>query len=94
MPKLCCTDLLPIRGSDFTTDINEMIVKDAIKRQEEVSEQKRDDDDSTPPADGGNRGALIVDATCASSNIRFPQDVSLLNEARESAETMIDELHE
>lgn len=36
---------------------------------------------------------MIVDATCAPSNIRYPQDVSLLNEARESAEKLLDVLH-
>ena len=36
---------------------------------------------------------MIVDATCAPSNIRYPQDVSLLNEARENAEKLLDVLH-
>ena len=43
---------------------------------------------------GGNRGTMIVDATCAPSNIRYPQDVSLLNEARENAEKILDALHD
>lgn len=30
-----------------------------------------------------------MDATCAPANIRYPQDVSLLNEAREKLETII-----
>ena len=37
---------------------------------------------------------MIVDATCAPSNIRYPQDVSLLNEARENAEKILDALHD
>ncbi len=40
-----------------------------------------------------NRGKLIVDATCAPADIRFPTDVSLLNEAREKTEQIIDKLH-
>lgn len=36
-----------------------------------------------------NQGTLILDATCAPVNIRYPQDVSLLNEAREKLETII-----
>ena len=36
---------------------------------------------------------MIVDATCAPSNIRYPQDMSLLNEARENAEKLLDVLH-
>lgn len=37
---------------------------------------------------------MIVDATCAPSNIRYPQDVYLLNQARENAETLLDVLHD
>ena len=60
-------------------EINEMILRDAIK-----TEEKKDDNDDD---DGnGNSGTLTIDATCAPSNIRYPQDVSLLNEARENAE--------
>lgn len=36
-----------------------------------------------------DQGTLILDATCAPVNIRYPQDISLLNEAREKLETMI-----
>ena len=67
-------------------EINEMIVRDAKERQVKEAESKDDDDDSDgQPGTGGNSGTMIVDATCAPSNIRYPQDVSLLNEARENA---------
>ena len=36
---------------------------------------------------------MIIDATCASAQILYPQDVSLLNKARECSEKAIDELH-
>jgi len=40
-----------------------------------------------------NRGKLLADATCAPADIRFPTDVSLLNEAREKTDAIIDKLH-
>lgn len=40
-----------------------------------------------------NEGTLILDATCAPQNIRYPTDISLMNEARQSAESIIDALH-
>ena len=40
-----------------------------------------------------NLGTEILDATCSPSNIRYPQDFSLLNEAREKLEKMIDYFH-
>ena len=77
-------------------EINEMIVQDAKERQAREAESKDDDDDDSDgqPGTGGNSGTMIVDATCAPSNIRYPQDVSLLNEARENAETLLDVLHD
>ena len=39
-----------------------------------------------------NRGQLMLDATCAPQDIRYPTDVSLLNDAREQLERMIDTL--
>ena len=76
-------------------EINEMIVRDTKERQVKEAESKDDDDDSDgQPGTGGNSGTMIADATCAPSNIRYPQDVSLLNEARENAETLLDVLHD
>mgnify|MGYP002624681418 FL=1 len=36
-----------------------------------------------------NSGTLIIDATCAPQNIKYPQDINLLNEAREKLEKLI-----
>lgn len=41
-----------------------------------------------------NEGTLILDATCAPQAIRYPTDVSLLNEARLTTEEVIDVLHQ
>ena len=51
-------------------------------------------DDDTPSDPPANRGKLIADATCAPADIRYPTDTSLLNEAREKTDTIIDCLHE
>jgi len=57
-------------------------------------------EDNDPPADENqptkppaNQGKLIADATCAPADIRYPTDVSLVNEAREKTDELIDELH-
>lgn len=63
---------------------------------------KRMNDHNNPPSGGEgngqetkqeqfpeNKGTLMLDATCAPSNIRYPQDFSLLNEAREKLEMII-----
>ena len=75
-------------------EINEMILRDAKERQEKEAKSNDNDDSDDHPGSSGNSGTMIVDATCAPSNIRYPQDVSLLNEARENAEKLLDVLHD
>ena len=81
-------------------------VNDQIIGRKTEDEKHDDDDDSDSSgqddenkesegtATEDNEGTLILDATCAPQNIRFPTDASLLNEAREKAEDIIDALHE
>lgn len=57
-------------------EINEMILRDAKARQSKEVEDKDDDNSDDGSGTGGNSGTMIVDATCAPSNIRYPQDVS------------------
>ena len=72
-----------------------------------IERNTTDDEDNDPPSSGKtdgntdsennketNKGTLIMDATCVPSDIRFPTDVSLLNQGREYVEGIIDEQHE
>ena len=68
-------------------EINEMIIK---KAEDETEDNSDNDDHSNPPS---NEGTMIVDATCAPSQIKYPQDTELLNESREITEQVIDKLH-
>lgn len=54
-------------------EINEMILRDAKERQAKEDETKDDGDDSDDTLRiGGNSDTMIVDATCAPSNICYP----------------------
>ncbi|MBD5148892.1 MAG: IS5 family transposase [Oscillibacter sp.] len=55
------------------------------------AEGKDDSDDGNDPP---NSGTLILDATCCPADIAYPQDIDLLNQAREKAEKTVDELCE
>lgn len=55
-----------------------------------IPKEEASDDNGDPP-DGGT---LIMDATCCPADIAYPQDVNLLNEAREKVEGIIDEVCE
>ncbi len=50
-------------------------------------------EDQTASSETTNRGSLLSDATCAPADIRYPTDVSLLSEAREKTDRIIDALH-
>jgi len=75
-------------------------VEDAKAKRKSRSQAKRKDqpeDDDPPSATGGppreeepeHRGKLILDATVSPQAIRYPTDLSLLNEAREFSETIM-----
>jgi hypothetical protein len=87
-------------------DCNERIVRHGLKVIRSSGSQGPGDDNgsgggSTNPADQPkpssqkqpNQGSLLIDATCAPVDIRHPTDLSLLNEAREVTEILIDAMH-
>ena len=53
-----------------------------------------DDGSSNAGNNEETKGTLILDATVAPSDIRYPTDLSLLNECREGTEQMIDDIWE
>ncbi len=90
----------------FRKRINARMIAEANEYMLSSQGKKHDGDDGPkPPAGGGtstddraggepgNKGTLILDATCAPVNIRYPQDVSLLNEAREKLEAILYRFH-
>lgn len=76
------------------------------KEELELTEEPTDEpsEASEPPSedntndkatvDQANRGTILLDGTCAPADIRFPTDVSLLNEGRAVLERVIDNLYE
>ena len=90
-------------SEEVLNEINEMIIEYNTQKDDPV-DQDDDDDHSNgggeqepneqqgvqnPTETAGNSGTLILDATCAPQNIKYPQDIELLNEAREKLEDMI-----
>ncbi len=87
-------------------DCNERIVRHGLSMIRSSATDVHDDDgshgdgisraadqqigtDKTLP----NQGSLLIDATCVPADIRHPTDLSLLNEARELTETLIDAMY-
>ena len=74
-------------------EINEMIISAEQAKIEKEKEESTKDESKDSDDNDKNSGTMIIDATCAPSQISFPQDVSLLNKARECSEKIVDELH-
>ena len=88
-------------NEDVLSEINEMIA--AYNNPDDSSDDDSNDggnsadntsneNDINASSEPENEGTLILDATCAPQNIAFPQDINLLNEARENLESMIDQI--
>ena len=73
----------------FSPEDIERILDATIPESEQESDDGGDDDQDPP-----NSGTLTLDATCCPADIAYPQDVNLLNEAREKLERTIDEICE
>lgn len=71
----------------FLCEINEQFLKDAEPTSAHSAKR------SVSSEDGENKGTFILDATCSPSNVKYPQDFMLLNDAREKLEEMIDFFH-
>jgi hypothetical protein len=67
--------------------INDIVINDQNDNNNNNNNNNNDDDNKP------NSGKIAIDATCAPADIAFPQDLGLLNQAREKAEEIIDELH-
>lgn len=81
-------------SADFLMKVNDLYLETACATREHSAENENSRAKEAATEDGyGNLGTAILDATVSPSNIRFPQDFSLLNEAREKLEAMIDFFH-
>ncbi len=90
----------------FHAAVVEALEQSRSKGRSSASSAKRSKDDDEPPGTGeyeesakeeavepARQGKLILDATVAPQAIRYPTDLSLLNEAREFTEQIIDVLY-
>ena len=76
---------------EVLSEINEMIAEyNSPDDPDGPTGGGTDKTDEPSEKDGGNCGTMMLDATCAPQQISYPQDINLLNEARENLEGIID----
>ena len=79
-------------GVDLVNKLNRQMVR---KNREDNSVQPEEKNpESEDVSESKNQGKLILDATVAPGDIRYPNDLGLLNQARKQTERIIDSLYE
>lgn len=84
----------PFEASMMVLFRKRFTIEDMVWVQELIAKRTKEktekDSDKDPPS---HSGKLIVDATVAPADIKFPTDLNLLDDARKKSETIIDALH-
>ena len=82
---------------DMLNSINESIVQGVMEPggENKVVDTHSDKDGGSKDQNNplSNKGKMIADATCTPADIAYPTDLTLLNEAREKTEEIIDAMH-
>ncbi len=74
---------------EMLEEVNKVLFTEKKKEKPDKKgkKKKKDDNDREPE----NKGKLLMDATCAPADIKYPTDLNLLNDARMKLEAMINE---
>jgi transposase, IS5 family len=80
-------------GEELVKEINQRIVKEIREvLKEEAAEKKHSQEAQEKVKENQNSGRLIVDATCAPADVKYPNDLGLLASARAASEKIVDTL--
>lgn len=80
-------------NSKIITKMNEEMIALQNEKDQAYKEQKNKKQDDKNKDQDKNAGKMIIDTTCIPNDIRYPTDLSILNETREKCEEIIDVLH-
>jgi IS5 family transposase len=75
----------------FTPELMQRINELMYEQAQPAEENKPDE---PPEGVSGNKGVLILDATVAPADIKYPTDLGLVNDCRENTEKIIEKLWE
>lgn len=94
---------------EFVNQVNEAVVQQMLGVESAEAAEAEQEQAAPPPASAAesdqseqedeppspsNQGQLILDATCAPADIRYPTDLGLLNAARAASEAILDALYQ
>ena len=78
----------------ITPEMLQRINEIMYERSHPVEKNQSEDKDEPPEGESGNKGTLILDATVAPADIKYPTDLGLVNDCRENTEKLIEKLWE
>ncbi len=82
-------------GEKQVQELASIFMQEVYRIEEKIAIEKKKNSDKNDNEDPPkNKGHLIVDATVAPSDIKYPTDLDLLNDVREKTEKLIDILYE
>ena len=84
---------------DVIKEINELVLSSEKGTDETIDKNDKGGSGTGSPPNPGeeapeNKGTMIVDASCAPEDMRFPHDVTTLDDARRKTEKIIDTMFE
>ncbi|KAB8314902.1 IS5 family transposase [Tolypothrix campylonemoides VB511288] len=79
---------------ELVNKVNQKMVKKMLETTSSQPDEKKTEESGKEGNTPKNRGKLLLDATCAPSDISYPTDLELLNQARKHTEKIIDLLYE
>lgn len=80
-------------GNEDFDKMNQIIIAKALNLNSQKENSNLEDDDKNDESTSDkpkNKGKLQLDATIADAQIKYPTDLSLLNDSREKSEELID----
>lgn len=80
--------------AELINQINEKMVCEALKKNENELQEENVGIAREQKEECANKGKLLSDGTVVPSDIKYPNDLGLLNQARVASEEIIDDLYE
>lgn len=80
-------------SADMIIKMNEHMITDVPTEKESTCNKDDENNTNIDNDSATNKGTIIIDDTCTPADITYPQDLNLLNSARQKLEGYIDCLH-
>ena len=78
-------------GVNLVNKVNKQMVREVLLSDDSQTTEKKESSEKER-SEITNQGKLLLDTTCANADISYPNDLVILNQARQKSEQIIDSL--